>query len=177
VLHLNFRTDDPESRSNNLWIQRSSDDSVSGCRGGPSVSGIWYESGGEPFVAMMQTADLPDGDDASDPAWLDRARVRAILVESKMRPRSVVVFDVGRKNTPQMALVEDHDVVETFATDRTDHALDASVLPGRAWRRDDFCDPHRLNTVVEVRAIRRVAITQQIARSGVPRERLSYLTR
>ncbi len=30
--------------------------------------GSWYESGGEPFVTMMQTADLPDGHDSSDPA-------------------------------------------------------------------------------------------------------------
>ena len=39
---------------------------------------------------MIQAADLPDGDDSSDRAWLDGARVRAILVEYKMRPRSVV---------------------------------------------------------------------------------------
>jgi hypothetical protein len=45
------------------------------------VSRNWYESGGETLVAMMQAADLRDGDDSSDSAWLDRARVRAILVE------------------------------------------------------------------------------------------------
>src|SRR5690349_3266899 len=62
--------------------------------------GSWYESGGEPFVTMMQTADLPDGHDSSDPAWRDGARVRANLVECKIRPH-LVVIDVGRKNTPQ----------------------------------------------------------------------------
>jgi len=30
---------------------------------------------------MMQATDLRDGDDSSDPAWLDRARLRAILAE------------------------------------------------------------------------------------------------
>jgi hypothetical protein len=29
-----------------------------------------------------------------------------------------------------MALVEDHDVVEAFAANRTDHAFDVCVLPG-----------------------------------------------
>jgi hypothetical protein len=29
-----------------------------------------------------------------------------------------------------MALVEDHDVLQTLAANRTDHALDVSVLPG-----------------------------------------------
>ena len=46
-----------------------------------SVSGRWYESGSESFVAMMQTTDLRDGHDASYPAWLDGSRVRAILVD------------------------------------------------------------------------------------------------
>jgi hypothetical protein len=78
---------------------------------------------------MMQTADLPDGHDSSAPAWLDGARVRAILVERKMRPRSVVIFDVARKDTAQMARVEDHDVVQALPTNRTDYALDVRVLP------------------------------------------------
>jgi hypothetical protein len=43
------------------------------------------ESGAEKFVGMMQTADLPDGHDPSELAWLDRARVWAILVERQMR--------------------------------------------------------------------------------------------
>ena len=29
-----------------------------------------------------------------------------------------------------MALVEDHDVIQTLAANRTDQALDVSVLPG-----------------------------------------------
>jgi len=78
---------------------------------------------------MMQAADLRDGDDSSDPAWLDRARIRAILIERKMRAGALVIVDIRGQDAAQMALVEDHDVVETFATDRTDHALDVSVLP------------------------------------------------
>ncbi len=51
-----------------------------GCRP-PLVSKSWDESGGQPFVAVMQTSDLRDGDDSSDPGWLDRARLWAVLVE------------------------------------------------------------------------------------------------
>jgi hypothetical protein len=79
---------------------------------------------------MMQAADLRDGDDSSDPGWLDRTRVRAILAEREMRPGLMVVINITGQNPAQMALVEDHDVIETLATDRTDHALDISVLPG-----------------------------------------------
>ena len=125
----------------------------------------------------MQAADLRDGDDAPDPALAGSGRVRAILVECEMRPRSAMVFDVVRKDTTQMALVEDYDVVEAVATDRTVHALDVRVLPRRVGRRDDFRDSHRFDPAAEVPAIRGIAIAKQIARSSVPRERLGYLTR
>jgi hypothetical protein len=55
-----------------------------------------------------------------------------------------------------MALVEDHDVIQTFAANRTDHALDVRVLPRWAWRRDDFGNPYRFDSVAEIRAIRPV---------------------
>jgi hypothetical protein len=74
-------------------------------------AGITDESGGETFVAMMQAADLRDGDHLSDPAWHDRARVRAILVERKMRAGALVVVDVLRHDAAQVVLVKDHDVI------------------------------------------------------------------
>ena len=77
----------------------------------------------------MQTADLRDGHHSSDPAWLGEARVRAILVERQMRASALVIVDIRGQDAAQMALVEDHDVIQAFATDRTDHALDVRVLP------------------------------------------------
>src|SRR5208282_5985932 len=99
---------------------------------------------------MMQATDLRDGDHLSDPAWHNRARVGAILVERKMRAGALVIVDVRGQDAAQMALIEDHDVIQTFATDRTDGALDVSVLPGRAWCGDDFCDGHRFDPFAEV---------------------------
>jgi len=65
-----------------------------------------------------------------------------------MRARSMVVVDVRGEDAAQMALVEDHDLVETLAANRTDHALDVGVLQGRVWCRDDFRDPHRFDPAV-----------------------------
>jgi len=47
----------------------------------PLESKIAEESGSETFVAVMQTIDLREGDDSSDPGRRDRARVRTTLVE------------------------------------------------------------------------------------------------
>jgi hypothetical protein len=63
-----------------------------------------------------------------------------------------------------MALVADHEVVPTITVDGTDHALDVCILPGRAGRRDDFRDAHRFEPIAEVRAVRRIAVAQRVAR-------------
>ena len=94
-----------------------------------------------------------------------------------MRAGSLVIVDVRGEDAAQMALVEDHEVIQTLAANRTYDALDVCVLPRRAWRGSDFHNPHRLDPLAELRAVRRVAIAKQIARSSVPRERFNYLTR
>ena len=78
---------------------------------------------------MVQAIDLWNGDDSSDPARHDRARVGAIFVERKMRAGVLVVIEVRGHDAAQMALVKDHDVIQTLAANRTDHALDVYILP------------------------------------------------
>ena len=46
-----------------------------------------------------------------------------------MRAAALVVVDIRRQDATQMALAEDHDVIQTLAANRTDHALDVSVVP------------------------------------------------
>jgi hypothetical protein len=46
-----------------------------------------------------------------------------------MRAGVLVVVAVRGQDAAQVALVEDHDVIQTLATNRTDYALNARVLP------------------------------------------------
>src|SRR5713101_9779729 len=48
-----------------------------------------------------------------------------------MRAGALVIVDIRGQDATQVALVEDHDVIETLAANRTDHTLDARVLPRR----------------------------------------------
>jgi hypothetical protein len=50
-----------------------------------------------------------------------------------------------------MTLVEDDDLIQALPPDRADHALDVSVLPRLAWRRDDLSDSHRIDPLAEDR--------------------------
>jgi len=46
-----------------------------------------------------------------------------------MGPDLVVIADVILQNATQLRFVEHHQVVERFAPDRADEALDVAVLP------------------------------------------------
>ena len=77
----------------------------------------------------MQAPDFWDRDNLSDSAWPDRTWVGAILVERKMSAGALVIVDVRAEDAAQMALVEDHDVIQTLAANRTYDTLDVYVLP------------------------------------------------
>ena len=62
---------------------------------------------------------------------LDRPMARRILTQGQMRSQFVVIDGVGRKDSPQVSLAEDDDVIEAFPADRADQSLRMPVLPGR----------------------------------------------
>jgi hypothetical protein len=69
------------------------------------------------LVTMMQTTDLRERDDLARSGWVYRSALRTILGEREMRSRLVVIMKVRRQHATQVALIEDDDVVETFAAD------------------------------------------------------------
>ena len=61
---------------------------------------------------------------------LDRPIGRRILVEGQVCSELVVIACVGNKNSTQMGVAEDDDVIEAFPADRADQPLSVAVLPG-----------------------------------------------
>ena len=84
---------------------------------------------------MMQPADFGQRDDLARADGGDRTRVGRVLAEREMRPRPVVVREVGAEETPQVPFVEHDDVIQALAAKRADDALDVRILPGRPRRR------------------------------------------
>ena len=75
-----------------------------------------------------------------------------------------------RKGAVQRALAEDDHVIQALAADGSDEPFDVCPLPRRPRRRQHLFDAHRLHLLDEVLAEDPIAIPQQIARRGVPRE-------
>ena len=66
-------------------------------------------------------------------------------------------------------------MVQTFSTDRADHAFHISALPWRSWSAKNFFDVHDFNLLAELASINAISIPQQIFRCAVERKRFDDL--
>src|SRR6266487_6430809 len=76
-------------------------------------------------ILVMKTAKDRSRYDNSEA--LNRARERGIFVQRVMNSQPVVISGVRFEHAAQMGLAEDHHVVDTFTTDRSDQSLGEGV--------------------------------------------------
>ena len=108
-------------------------------------------------------------------ARLYLAPARAIVTETLVRPRNVVVREVRAKHATQVAFVEHDDEIEAFAANRTEDALGEGILPGRARGDDDLANAHALDPALEISAVDGSAIAEEVGGAGLVRERVDDL--
>ena len=87
---------------------------------------------------MVQAADFWNLRDRARLGARDRPKVACVLVEREMGARLMVIGEVPRQDSTQVSFVEDQNMVEALAADRTDQALSEWILTGAVWRREDF---------------------------------------
>jgi hypothetical protein len=80
---------------------------------------------------VIKPADLGDGDDRPGLDRLNLALTRAVVSETLVRPRNVVVREVRAKRASQVTFVQYDDELEAFAANRADDTLGEGILPGR----------------------------------------------
>ena len=78
-------------------------------------------------VLVMEPSEDWDRCDAA--VLLPPPELCGILLQRQMGPNRVVIPSVGLENTVQVRLAEHDQVIEAFAPDRADEALDVAVLP------------------------------------------------
>ena len=90
-------------------------------------------------------------------------------------PDTVVGDKVVAQPATPVGLVEHHHVVETLAAQGPDEAFHVRILPRGPGRGLDFADPQGVNSAGEPDPVDRIAVAQQVARRGLPGERLHEL--
>ena len=76
----------------------------------------------------MEAAELWNGDNLSHCYWLSRKRT--LLAQAQVRSRFMVVAEIRRQSSLEMAGVQDDVVVEALSSDRADESLGIWILPG-----------------------------------------------
>src|SRR6266849_5488660 len=104
------------------------------------------------FSSTLPT-DFRNRHDPSGGDFRHRSMIWRVLRESKVRAASMIVLTVGREDAPQMRLVENDHVIQTFSADRADQAFDVRILPGARRGGDDFSDAHACQAAPEDVAI------------------------
>ncbi len=132
-------------------------------------------SGREALVAVMEPADLRKRRDLATADRLHRPSEGRILVQRQVTSGAMIIVQVGYQDPVKMAFVQDDDMIETFAPDRTDNALDVRRLPGRARRGQHFRGPHTSQALQRGPPIDAVAIADHVKRRRIPWKRLDDL--
>src|ERR1700674_5014849 len=89
----------------------------------------------------------------------------------------MIISEIRGQQTPQMALAEDDDVVQTLAPDGSDQSFRIRIVPRARRAGEHFADAHAGDPAPEHVAIDGVAIAQQPSRRRVLRKRLNHLLR
>ena len=84
---------------------------------------------------MVKSADLRKRDHVAHLGRLDRAGHGTVVVQRPVSARVMVIGDVVAKNSAEVPLVEDQDMVEALSTDGADQPFTIRILPGRVRRR------------------------------------------
>ena len=82
---------------------------------------------------MMQSPENRLGDDRALARSFDPARLWRVAVERLMWARAMVILEVRTEDAEQMSLAQHDHMIEALASDRADHSLGVSILPGEAF--------------------------------------------
>jgi len=118
-------------------------------------------SGGA-LVAVMKPADRGDCDDTPGGNRLHLTPSWAVVVETLVRPRNVVVHEVRAKQATQMTFVDHDDVIEAFPSNRPDDALGEGILPGRPRGDEDLSHPQAGHPPYKHVAVDGIPIAEQV---------------
>ncbi len=95
-----------------------------------------------PTISMVQAADLRNRDDLAILGRINFSCDGRVAIQGQVSPRFVVVHEIRSKNSSEMSLVEDDDVVQALSPNRADQALYVRILPGRSPCRDNLFNAH-----------------------------------
>jgi len=82
----------------------------------------------------------------------------------------MVVVEVAGQETPEVALAEDHHMIQALPADAADHPLGICILPRTPRRGQDLVHAQVYEPLLKPLAIYRISVAEQVLRSSLPGE-------
>ena len=120
----------------------------------------------------MEARDLRDCHDTPGQNWLYLTPAWAVVAETLVRPRDVVVHEICLQQASEMPFVDHDDVTEAFPSNRADDALGEGILTGRSRGNEDLAHLQAFYPPYEDVAVNGVPIAEQVRGRGLIREAL-----
>ena len=92
-----------------------------------------------------------------------------------MRSPGVIAIQVRGKQSVEMSLVENDDVIQKLSAQATDCALNIGVLPRRGRRGHNLVNTQARQPSLNPITVCAIAVTQKILRGGIERKRFRNL--
>jgi hypothetical protein len=118
---------------------------------------------------MVQPSHFWDFPDYPKLRPLDQPRHRTIHGQRPVRTPVMIILEVLGQEPPQMALMQDDDMVQAFSTDTPDEPLHVWILPQTPGSDQYFFDPYVPYPLPKSSAVDPVPIAQEIAWRFFPR--------
>ena len=87
-----------------------------------------------------------------------------------MRARFVIIAEIVFEQSTQMVVIEDDHMIQTLATNASDHPLHVAILPRTPWRDADFLDVHSFDSCPEGFSVDSVTVSHHKPRNRVFRK-------
>src|SRR3982751_4260643 len=115
------------------------------------------------FISVMKPAELWNCDNLSTLQRLPRKRT--LLSEAQVGSRFMVVAEIIRQRSLEMATVQDDVVVQTFPSNRADESLGVWILPWTLWCCQNLLHSQRLDSQSNLSTVPAVPIADEVMRS------------
>ncbi len=115
--------------------------------------GVSRQLGRATLVMMVKSTDVGKFDDLTQFCRFDGARIRSVHLQRAVNPPPMVVVEVACKESLEVALIEDNEMVKALAADGADEALDVWRLPRGAWCNQGLLDAEALYSGSEPAAV------------------------
>jgi len=109
---------------------------------------------------MVKSTDVGKLDDLTQLWRLDGARIWTVHVQRAMNPPPMVAVEVACKESLEVAIIEDNDLVKALLADGPDEALYIWRLPRGAWCNQGLLDAEAVHSGPEPATVYAIPVPQ-----------------